>query len=245
MDAIILAGMQTIKYSLESGNKALLDINGRMMIEYVLDAVRNSGDVKRVLVVGPVELLKERLKGYADVIDAGGTVMENLVAGIKHLSSEGSILVLTSDIPLLTTEAVNDFIHRSKETKADFCYPVVDKKVSQSKYPEMERTYVRIKEGRFTGGNIFYIDPGVLKERMGIAQRLYEARKNPMKMAAILGFGFLLRLVLGILTIDKAEKVFSRVMNIRAKVVISEYPEIGNDVDKPIDIMVASAYLSE
>lgn len=245
VDAIILAGMQTIKYLLDSENKALLDINGKMMIEYVIDAVRNSDDIKRVLVVGPTDLLKERLKGYADVIDAGGTVMENLMAGIRHLGCDSGILVLTSDIPLLTTEAVNDFVCRSKETKADFCYPVIDKRISQSKYPEMERTYVKIKEGFFTGGNIFYINPGVLKERIDIAQRLYKARKNPMKMAGILGFGFLLRLLLGILTIDKAEKVFSKIMNIQARVIISEYPEIGNDVDKPIDVMVVTAYLSK
>lgn len=246
LNAVILAGEQPIKDSSDTGNKALLRINGKIMIEYVIEALRNADQVGRIVVVGPKEQLEAYLKDKVDaVVNSDGTAMGNLMEAVNFLGYNSYMLVCSCDIPLITTEAINDFIKKSNELNADFCYPIVEKAVNMNKYPEMERTYVKVKEGSFTGGNIFYINPLILGKCLEIADKLVQARKNPIKMASILSFGFLLRLVTGTLSISKAEKHFSEMLSITAKAIISEYPEIGNDVDKPSDVIVATAHLSK
>lgn len=245
VDVIILAGEQLIKGLEDAGNKALYLINRKMMIEYVIDAAKAAEDIKKVVVVGPKAKLSSHLNGKVDaVIDSVGNVMENVMAGIRYLKPQGNILICSCDIPLITTEAINDFISRSKALNADLCYPIVEKAVNDNKYPGMERTYVRIKEGRFTGGNIFYVNPSAVENGLLFADKLVKVRKNPLKMARLLSFRFMLRLILGSLTIGAVEERFSRVTGIKARAIVTLFPEVGQDVDKSSDLNMASYYLN-
>ena len=244
VDAIILAGEQPIKGLENAGNKALCLINGKMMIEYVIDAVRMADDIRMVVVVGPKDKLEKCLHGKADaVVEPGNTVIESIMAGIRYLNTVKDVLVCTCDIPLITADAINDFVSRSKALNAEFCYPIVEKSINDVKYPGMERTYVKTREGRFTGGNIFYINPGALEKGFLLANKFFNARKNPLKMARLLSFGFMVRLVLGNLTIRAVEEKVLRISGIKAKAVVSPYPELGQDVDKYSDLSAASFYL--
>ncbi|HHY23968.1 MAG TPA: NTP transferase domain-containing protein [Clostridiaceae bacterium] len=245
VDVIILAGEQLIKGLENAGNKALYLINRKMMIEYVIDAVKAAEGIKRIVVVGPKDKLSRHLYGKVDaVIDSGGNVIENVMAGIRYLKPRENILICSCDIPLITTEAINDFISRSKMLNADLCYPIIEKAVNNNKYPDMERTYVRIKEGKFTGGNIFYVNPKAIENGLLFADKLIKARKNPLKMARLLSFTFMLRLVFGNLAISAVEERFSRVTGIKARAIVSLFPEVGQDVDKSSDLNMASHYLN-
>jgi molybdopterin-guanine dinucleotide biosynthesis protein A len=242
---IILAGIQTIKNWDNGGNKALFPINGKIMVEYVLDAVKNAGDIDKIVVVGPAHDLERHLHGMVDaVIDSNGSIMDNIREGIKYLGTERHVLICSCDIPLITSDAINDFISKSKMLDADLCYPIVEKKVNYAKYPEMERTYVKTREGTFTGGNIFYVNPGMLEKGFEFVDKLLKVRKKPLKMARVLGFRFVAGLLLGTVSIGRIERRFHDILGINGRAVISEYPEIGNDVDKPSDVAAAQAHLS-
>ncbi|MCR4436498.1 MAG: nucleotidyltransferase family protein [Clostridiales bacterium] len=244
MDAIILAGMEPRRNSGISGNKALLPINGKMMVEYVIDAVRGVDEIEKIVVIGPEDKLKELVKYKIDaVIPPKGSIMDNLMSGVRYVGYTNYILVCASDIPMVSSEAIAHFIGSAKSLKADLCYPVIEKTLSEKKYPEMARTYVKIKDGTFTGGNLFYINPEVLERCAGLADRLASFRKNPLKLARELSFYFMVQLFLGTLTIERVEKKVSTLLNINARAVISPYPEIGNDVDKTSDLLAVTAHL--
>lgn len=67
MNAVILAGdNQADLARINAANKALLNICGRPMIEYVVDALRNSSSVSSISIVGPVKLLKECIGNRID-----------------------------------------------------------------------------------------------------------------------------------------------------------------------------------
>jgi len=244
-NAIILAGMQLINNWSDGGNKALLRINGKMMVEYVVDAVRSSDGVGKVVVIGPEIELNEILRDKVDaVIGERGSIMENILAGARYVGFNDNIIICTSDIPLITSEAINDFIAKSKVLQADLCYPIVDKRVNDEKFPEIERTYVKAKEGSFTGGNIFHVNPNIIEKGLVLAGKLIESRKNALEMARLFGVNFMLQMSMGVVSISRAEKKISRIMKIKVRAVISEYPEIGIDVDKLSDLIVATAHLS-
>lgn len=246
LNAIILAGEQKINNWECTENKALFKINGKMMVEYVIEAVKKVDDIGQIVVVGPAYQLEEHLVGKVDaVIDSKGAILDNVIKGIRFLKSDENVLICSSDIPLITSEAINDFIIRSKSLEAEFCYPVVEKKINDLKYPEMDRTYVKVKEGKFTGGNIFFVNPQAVERQIDLVNKLMDNRKNPLKMARLFGIPFLLGLLTGRISISKIEKRASKVLGIHCKAVICEYPELGHDVDKPSDVIVATAHLTK
>lgn len=245
LDAIVLAGAGVIKDSGYTQNKALLTIHGKTMIEYVVEALKRSAYIGRILVIGPREDLLNTL-GQSDIeiLEPDNSLIDNIVNGINYLGLKRDLLICSSDIPLLTSRSIDDFIERSVSLGADMAYPIVSKSLSEKYYPEMKRTYTRLKDGTFTGGNIFYINPKIFIGSLNMARALFDARKNPLKMARIISISLLVRLVTGTLTIEKAEKRFSKIINAKANAIISDYPELANDIDKQSDLLAASFHLA-
>ena len=249
VDALILAGApnnnKLAAVSPES-YEALIPVAGRPMIEFVVEALRDSPSVGKIVIVGP-----QRLDYLADegkieaVVPSGDSLMANLSMGLAALGQPRLALVTTADIPLLTAAAIEDFLDRCSHYSADFYYSIVHKGASEAKYPEAKRTYIRLKEGTFTGGNMFLVNPEVLKLGYNFAEQMYRLRKEPLKMCRALGFGFFLRLLLGMLTITALERRFEELLKARGKAIASPYPEVGLDVDKPIDYELVSKYIAQ
>ena len=244
MNAIVLAGEKKSYKENTLEDKALIKIKNKYMLEYVLDTLHNVKTIEKIAVVGAKEKLEEVLGHKIDyIIEGTDSIVDNVIKALELFPGEKEMLVLTCDIPMITVEAIEHFMLESKESGADLCYSIVDKKLNDERYPEVKRTYVKLKEGQFTGGNAFYLNPEIKDKVKDFFEKILENRKSPTKMAGILGFGFLLRLALGILTINAIKKKVNKLLNINAAVVISPFPEIGNDVDKISDLEFVEKYL--
>jgi len=244
INAILLAG-DGKKSFIQEGveNKALFLINGKPMVEYVVDALLDSSLVDRIAIVGPVEHLKQYLGNKVDYYMEGReSIFDNIKLSMLPFIGDEAVLVVTSDIPMIKGQMVTDFVQRAWEQGADFCYPIVDKRLNEEFFPNVERTYVRLKEGTFTGGNIAYMNPAVLDTCEEFGRKLILFRKTPWKTAKLLGFKFLIGLLLGNLTLSEVEQRFCNLLNIKAAALIVDYPEIGNDVDKPADVEMVMEY---
>ncbi|KAA5805587.1 MULTISPECIES: nucleotidyltransferase family protein [Thermoanaerobacterium] len=240
MNALILAGSTGDEKLPE---KALIKIKGRYMISYVIDALRGSGKVEKIAVIGDKEKLK-CIDGIDILIEQGSSIIENVVKGIEPFKNDRRVLILTCDIPMLTKEAVIDFIEQSESYNADLCYPIVKREDNERKFPDAKRTYAKIKEGTFTGGNIFYLNPKIIDACIEAAKQFIAFRKKPWKLGQLLGFKILILFAFGRVTISQLERKVSELFNINAKAVISKYPEIGNDVDKDEDVEMANKYIA-
>lgn len=240
MNALILAGSTGDEKLPE---KTLIKIKGRYMISYVIDALRGSGKVEKIAVIGDKEKLK-CIDGIDILIEQGSSIIENVVKGIEPFKNDRRVLILTCDIPMLTKEAVIDFIEQSESYNADLCYPIVKREDNERKFPDAKRTYAKIKEGTFTGGNIFYLNPKIIDACIEAAKQFIAFRKKPWKLGQLLGFKILILFAFGRVTISQLERKVSELFNINAKAVISRYPEIGNDVDKDEDVEMANKYIA-
>lgn len=242
-NALIIAGKQHNKDKI-STNKALIEINGKMIVEYVADVVKKIDGVNKIFIASNKDDLKKMSfikKEY--MIECDGTIIDNVLAAVKQIGFDKNILIFTSDIPMITLEAVNDFLSKTKDNDVQIYYPIVEESVSKAKFPEMKRTYVRLREGNFTGGNIFYVDPLIFKKNLKKARNLLESRKNPLKMAYLLGPIFLIRFIAGRVSIEDVEKKILKLIKIKGKAIISKHSEISCDIDKPGDFIVAAAYM--
>ncbi len=222
-------------------HEALIPVGERAMVEYVIAALKASDCVGRIIVIGPGEI--GRLSGASgvEVVAPAGSLLDNLAAGLGHVGAAENVLVATADIPMLTPEAVRDFIDRCGDRRADLYYPVVREEVIARQYPGSRRTYVRLSDGRFAGGNLVLFRPAVFERCRAKAQEFARHRKNPLKLAALVGPVFVLRFLLRRLSLADAEHRVTTLVGITGRVVVSEYPEIAMDVDKPEDYALVRA----
>lgn len=240
LDVIILAGGDnhgSLAACTDTPYEAMIMIQGKPMVEYVVDAVGKSKVAGRVVVVGPEHLLGPVLAGKVfRVAQSGHSIMDNLMIGLEILQPSGKVLIVTSDIPLITTEAIDDFADRCSMTAADVYYPVCSKEGNEVKYPGVKRTYVRLKEGTFTGGNLVVIDPSILVKHHLMIRRAVEMRKKPGQLARLLGLKLLAKFLLRTLSIHEVEARVAKMLGFKGAAIICPYPEVGIDVDKPSDL---------
>ncbi|HYF93104.1 MAG TPA: NTP transferase domain-containing protein [Symbiobacteriaceae bacterium] len=248
VNVILLAGAANtgpLKDVSPATNEALIDIGGKPMVQYVIDGLRQSKEVKRIVIVAPPGELEPHVTGEnLEFVPSGGHIIENILNAYRVLPKDEQLLIATSDIPLITGEIIDGLIALCREKPADLYYPIVEKSVGEKKYPYVKRTYVNLKEGVFTGGNLFLVNPALVESTAPKARAFLDYRKKPMKMVTLLGFSFLLRyLLFHNLTLAELEQKVSTMWGLRGAVIICPWPEVGIDVDKPSDLQLARAVL--
>lgn len=240
IDALILGG-GTLKGLEEATlSKALIEIDKKPMIEYVVDALKESPSIDRIVALVPADARSESWVSKVDDVLLAGDFIGNICLGLDNLRSKNessSRVFLTScDIPLLSPEAIEDFISRCRRAEAEIYYAIISKDVIMARYPETKRTYVTLREGTFTGGNVSLVSPKAIKKNFGLLEKAYNLRKSPFKLARTLGFNFIIRFVFRSLSLADVENRVTDLLNARGKAIVTPYPEIGIDVDKQADL---------
>jgi len=239
-NALILAGTKKkgpLEITENVNNKALIMINGRPMIDYIVDVLNNSEIIDQILVVGPKKELHPYIgKKVKEILNSGNSILENMEIGLNYFNSADSLLLLTSDIPLITPEAIDEFLEICTKRKAFIGYPIITKENIVKKYPDTVRTYIKMKEGVFCGGNITFIKPDVFFQNKKLIKELFENRKSTWKYAKILGFKFILKFLFKTLTMGEIEKRVTNIIGYNSIAVMVSYPEIMIDLDKPSDL---------
>ncbi|MVN88183.1 NTP transferase domain-containing protein [Deinococcus sp. HMF7620] len=227
--------------------KPLIPVAGVPMAERVLAALRGSGLIGRVAYVGPTT---PALDAQIDLrVTDHGTLLSNLEAGVEALrggvglAAGERVLVVTADIPLLTAEQVRDVL-RAAPRDAGLVYPVVTRQTCEAAFPGVKRTYARLKDGTFTGGNLFVLDPALIGAFLPRLREVLAARKAPLKLAALIGPGVLLRLVTGRLSVAALEGRVSALLGVKARALVTPHAAVGTDVDKGSDLALAEAHLA-
>ena len=262
MDVIVTAGgipqpNESLYAFTQGESKAMLDIAGKPMIQWVLDALCSSDLIERVVIVGLPGSQPGGLSGSKQLtckkpmtfLDNQGGMVANILYGgreiLKANPKSRGILVASSDIPGITTEMVDWLVRIVEESNYDLYYNVITRQVMEKEFPGSRRTYQRLKDYELCGGDMNAISASMVREQNPIWDRLIESRKNPVKQAAILGFDTLLLLLLGRMTLIGAETLVSKRLGVRGKVVLCPYAPLGMDIDKPNQLELVRAYLSK
>jgi GTP:adenosylcobinamide-phosphate guanylyltransferase len=235
LDVVILAGGKPGEPLAVAHNvpvKALIPINRHVMSWYVLNALRSSSMVNRIVYVGPSIPELEDL--YDIHLPARGEMLENLEAGLGALPASRRVLVATADIPLLTPQAVQDVI--SRDSGIGVVYPVISQAACERAFPGGRRTYAKLRTGKYTGGNLFLLEPALIGAFMPKLKEVIKNRKNPLAIAGMIGIDTLLKFPFGMLTISELEQKISKILGVPASALITEFAEVGFDVDKPEDL---------
>jgi GTP:adenosylcobinamide-phosphate guanylyltransferase len=244
MNAVILAGGKAEVELGQWGSKALIQLKGTPMIVYVINALRTSQAIDKLLVVGDVELLQPIIGDEVDyLVEDQEDIMENLLYALKHFPDEEKVLVATCDVPLLKGEMVADFISMGLGVKADILYPIAERSQCSLRYPDVKRTYATLREGDFTGGNLFILAPIALDNIIYIGRKLIANRKNPLKMCSYLGLNIIYRYIIRRLSVFELEVFVKERFGIEVRALVCSIPELCQDLDRVEDIGVFEKYL--
>ncbi len=252
MDVVMTAGGRPRPgeslYALTQGEyKALLDLNGKPLIQWVLDALNGSAKIGSIVIVGlPPNSTLQSTKPLTFLEDQGD-LLSNIQAGglelLRQAPSTKQFLVVASDVPGATPAMVDWLVDKVQETDQDMYYFVVERSVMEKRYPGSKRTYLRMKDMEVCGGDIHAGRAAVLKSTNPIWRRLIEARKNPFKQAWLLGLDTLIMILFHQLTTGVAERLVSRRVGLDGHVIVCPYAELGMDVDKPFQYEIVKADL--
>jgi molybdopterin-guanine dinucleotide biosynthesis protein A len=246
---VVMAGGKTPEKIIETGEdeteRAFIDIGGRPMVSWVLDAIRGCKRFDGLLCIGNVTRLNRELGLELSMLTPDlGSMLENFIAGMEKFRDRPLVISSTCDIPLITSAMLDNLIDQIESIDAEIYYPIVDIKYFDAKFPGGRRTTQALKEGTFTGGNVFALNPtAVLKNRSRI-EAVIRDRKSPAKLVRLFGLPFILKFAFKQLDLKSLEKKASQILGARMRGVLTEHPEIGFDIDKPVDLNMVRAIVA-
>ena len=253
MDAVVTAGgipqPDEPLYSYSNGEaKALIDVAGKPMIQWVLDALSNAKSIDRVVIIGLSDKAKLSCKKPLTYMSNQGKLLENLKAGtakVVELNPKAKyVLFVSSDLPGITGEMVDWLVKTCAETNDDLYYNVIRREDMEKRFPGSKRTYTPLKDMEVCGGDINMARIAIVNENSEFWGKLLDARKNPAAQAALIGSDIIFKFLFRQLTIDDVIQRVADKLNIKGRPIICPYPEIGMDVDKPHQLEIMRADLA-
>ncbi len=254
-DMVILAGgtptADSPLYPYTHGRpKAMIDINGRPMIEWIIEAGQQSQNIADVIVVGlddqGVQRSLNTLRPVHFLPNQGGMVSNGMFALdwlAQHRPQTKVIVGCSSDIPHTKAHMIDDLIALCQPLDCVMygIYSFPDQ--ITARYPTAKRTYSKFQGGvQIATGDMFVLQTAFRDTNESLWQAITEARKKPWKVAQAVGFSTLFKYLTRRLSIQEAAEIAGRVLANdpqAIKVLPTPHVELTMDGDKPhqIDIL--------
>jgi molybdopterin-guanine dinucleotide biosynthesis protein A len=243
LDAVVLAGGPQDAVAQQhpgAPNKAFVEIGGKTLVARVLEPLRACASIGRIVVVAPPEV-----RGRADLAAAdelrpdGRRITDSLRSGLAGFDPNAAVLIVASDLPVLTVPAIEDFAMRASALDADVVYGCVERSVHLASFPAVPHTWARMRDGTFCGGGIVAMKPRALPLLERFIERLGAARKHPIRLASLFGWDVLLRFALRRLSVAQAEARATKILGAPVRALVSSFAETGVNVDRVSDIALA------
>ncbi len=254
MDAVLLAGgipqPDEPLYSYSNGEaKALIDVAGKAMVQWVLEALCQSKSVERIVVIGLSAKSNLSCKKPLVYLSNQGKLLDNLKMGtakVLELNPKAEfVLFASSDIPGITAEMVDWVVKTCSETDDDLYYNVVRREDMDRRFPGSKRTWTRLKDMEVCGGDMNVARAAIVNENSEFWNKIIETRKNPAAQAMLLGPAIIYKLLTRQLTADDVIQRVADKLGLKGRALVCPYPEVGMDVDKPHQLEIMRADLAQ
>lgn len=224
--------------------KALLDMGGRTMLERVVAALQASSFVEDILLVGiPAETLAAAGLTFERPINAlpdTGGMVTNMLAGAawfrENRPEAEAILGCSADIPTLTPQVVDEFIEACRPWEKAVCYNFVTREKLERRFPNSRRTYSKLNNLEVAGGDMVIARIDVAEKNRALIESLTGARKQPWRVAGVVGPRMLIKFLFRRVTFADIEATAGRILGAPIKIILDGPPELAMDADKPFQV---------
>jgi GTP:adenosylcobinamide-phosphate guanylyltransferase len=245
MDAIVTAGGVPMPddplYSYSNGeSKALIDVAGKPMVQWVLDALSKAKTIDRVVLVGLTARSGVTCDKPLTFLTNQGKMLDNMKAGVAkalELNPEAEyVLFVSSDIPAITGEMVDWVVNTCLETDDDAYYNVIQREAMEDRFPGSKRTYTRLKDMQVCGGDMNVARVTMVEGDSQFWEKVINSRKSPLAQAGLIGIDTLFQLLFRTVTLEELVRKVCQRLSIRGRGIVCPYPEVGMDIDKPFQL---------
>ncbi|MCB8875178.1 nucleotidyltransferase family protein [Acidisoma silvae] len=248
LTALILAGSRdgaadALAIAGGVSHKALLPVDGTPMVLRVIRALQRTPAVGRIIVVCErVDILDDLPEAASVLVRHAETSPSASVAAV--LVEFGTpLLVTTADHALLTPEIVKSFLALAPSS-VDAVAAVARSDVIYAAYPDTRRTWLRLRDGLFSGCNLFLLQHPKASQAVNFWRKLEAHRKHPLTMARLIGLSALVGYAFKTLTMDKATRLLSKRCGASVAVITLPFADAAVDVDKPADLFLVERTLA-
>ncbi|MHB8635979.1 MAG: NTP transferase domain-containing protein [Fimbriimonadaceae bacterium] len=247
LDAILPAGGRLgaeLAAKVGTDIKALIEIDGKPLLEHVFDAIQASGLVRRTVLIGGSDVRAKFANRATYAIDEADSGPANMYNGLETLLAQADpptrILLATTDLPYVRGQHVARLIEMAPTDK-QIVVPAVRRADFEVAYPGTSSTFVKLKDGEFTLGGMFLIDATAMRNMRPHAEAVFNQRKSKFGMAKLLGFGFALRFATNRLSLLDVERKIVSLLGCSAGPVPGAPAEFAYDIDDWEDYSYAVA----
>ncbi|MBL8660768.1 MAG: nucleotidyltransferase family protein [Rhodospirillales bacterium] len=255
--ALVLAGRRGGEDPLASAagvsHKCLIPIMGVPMLTRVLRALANTRQIGLIGVsiddpaaaAPALAQLSEEEAARIRVIASAETPSLSVAAAIDDLDQPPPLLVTTADHPLLTPDLIDLFTAEAALSGADLGVGMAPAADMLAAYPDARRTWLRFRDDRYTGCNLFALLTFESRRVLEFWRRVENDRKRPLRVIRAFGLFSLLAYVSGRLTLAQAMERASIRLGAEVRAIVLRWPDAAVDVDKPEDLALVEQILTD
>jgi GTP:adenosylcobinamide-phosphate guanylyltransferase len=239
LDALVAAGGKLrrgdpLYAQAPDGFKALLPIGGKPMVQWVVDALAASPRVGKIVLVGLPDDAPVRHPAIAARLPEQGSLFRHVRAGgewiLDNNPSAQLIISASGDLPAISPEMVTWVVDAAGRTEDDLYYVVIPKETMEVSFPDSRRSFAHLRDCTLCGGDLHILRLSLLPNA-SFWEGIHAARKNNIRMAALLGMDTLFLLAFRMLTLAEVQRRVSARIGIKGRAIVSPFAELGMDVD--------------
>lgn len=218
-DVILVAGEGESSCKIYNQHKAFLKINGKCLVNYVLEALQQVEAVQDIYVVGSkdklsqtllesrvdldspksIHILEQRANLYENIWHAFLTTLsirEDEVDPHNPAHADKAVLIVPCDSPLITPHEVEYFISQCDMENYDHILGLTSQEnleyfYPRGKAPGIKMTYLNLKETKCRINNLHLVKPLKIENREYI-QKMYQYRyQRNIKNALLFGLSYM------------------------------------------------------
>ncbi|MHA1200801.1 MAG: NTP transferase domain-containing protein [Candidatus Heimdallarchaeaceae archaeon] len=258
-DAIILAGTSSSDEEIlaqeKVPSKAYLKLGDRTFLEHQVEVLNQVNGIRNVYVSGIAEKdwkIKLPAPAIFDEYEAG------IIDKLRHFrrdiftpeSEPDYVVIVSCDVPLITKEGIERFIEKCKqktdgELKALYYMGLVEKEVMITKFPDSNRSYMKMKDVTWCTGDTLLAKPSFVDTHGDVIDQVLKNRKSMFKAILVLSPMTVIKMVFRRLTLDGMNDAINKYLFKQPNSclgILADDPELGMDADKPFQLAIVREY---
>lgn len=218
--------------------KALAPVRGQKLIERTIQALRGGG-IERIAVVAPGEVANVCRDAVDVIIPAKEHGGANQWLALNAFEFETPFVYATCDMPYIDAAAVSWFVSNARPREVSMA--LTEFADFKKRFPGAPPFGITLGGERVVNGGLFAVPEHSSHTLEAVGITLFNARKNPLKMARIAGAGILLRYLVGNLGVGDIEYRAQQLIERPARAVRNAPPELAYDIDTLSEYEYAAA----
>ena len=257
LDAVILAGginKRDLYPGYRPGYKALVELDGKPLIRYVLEALGESRRVRRIGVVGSEPDLRPVVGPDVPMAPPGETLLGSIANALSLFPEATLVLLVTADLAMLQGRIVDDFVAACAGRESPFrdrlYLAVVPRERFTGVFAPCGKNFNVFRDIAVCHGNVYLATPSLARneEAMSRINAIYAGRLSPIRSAMAVGMRVGLSYVLGVhffhlLTLERLARVVSNRFGFGIVPVVFPHPQVAIDIDEEGDFEIARQVL--